>query len=88
MKRLGIIDKLRSKGFVMHTIKLQVHDSIYDHIMFILKNLNTKELKIIEDSVSDRKKSPQEYSETRVFSNHTANIIEDWQDDAEDAIWK
>jgi len=62
MKRLGIIDKLKSKGFVMHTIKLQVHDSIYDHIMFILKNLNTKELKIIEDSVLDRK-------------NHRKNIV-------------
>ena len=72
----------------MHTIKLQVQDSIYDHIMFILKNLNTKELKIIEDSVSDRKKPLQEYNEIRVFSNHTANIIEEWQDDAEDAIWK
>ena len=51
----------------MHTIKLQVQDTIYDHIMFILKNLNTKELKIIEYSVSDRKTPPQGYSEIRVF---------------------
>ena len=39
----------------MHTIKLQIQDSIYDHIMFLLKNLNTKELKIIEDNVSKKK---------------------------------
>ena len=72
----------------MHTIKLQVQDSIYDHIIFLLKNLNTKELKIIEDRVSGRKKLIQEHDEIRVLSNHTANIIEEWQDDAEDAIWK
>lgn len=72
----------------MHTIKLQVQDSIYDHIIFLLKNLNTKELKIIEDSVSGRKKLLQEHDEIGVFSNHTANIIEEWQDDTEDDIWK
>ncbi|NWF67005.1 MAG: hypothetical protein HXX81_06010 [Campylobacterales bacterium] len=33
----------------MHTIKLNVQDSIYGHIMFLLKNLNTKELEIVED---------------------------------------
>ncbi len=63
----------------MYTIELQVQDSIYDHIIFLLKSLNTKELKIIEDSVHD---------EVRAFSNHSANIIEEWQDDSEDDIWK
>ncbi|MDQ1339748.1 MAG: hypothetical protein QG567_902 [Campylobacterota bacterium] len=33
----------------MHTIKLNVQDSIYSHVMFLLKSLNTKELEIIED---------------------------------------
>lgn len=36
----------------MHTIKLQVQDTIYDHIMFLLKNLNTRELQIIEDKAT------------------------------------
>ncbi len=72
----------------MHTIKLQVQDSIYDHIIFLLKSLNTKELKIIEDSVLDRQELPQRYDEVRAFSNHSANIIEEWQDDSEDDIWK
>ncbi len=72
----------------MHTIKLQVQDSIYDHIIFLLKNLNTKELKIVEDSISERKTPIQQNDEIRIFSNHTANIIEEWQDDAEDDVWK
>jgi hypothetical protein len=33
----------------MHTIKLNVQDSIYSHIMFLLNSLNTKELEIVED---------------------------------------
>ena len=33
----------------MHTIKLKVGDSIYNHIMFILKNLSSEELEIIEE---------------------------------------
>jgi hypothetical protein len=35
----------------MHTIKLQVQDSIYSHIMFFLQNLNTKELEVVEDRI-------------------------------------
>lgn len=36
----------------MHTITLKVQDSIYDHIMFLLTNLNTKKLEIIEDKIT------------------------------------
>jgi len=67
----------------MHTIKLQIQDSIYEHIMFFLKNLNTKELKIIEDSVSKSKED-----DVVDYSNHTASTIEDWYDENEDEIWK
>lgn len=35
----------------MHTIKLNVQDGIYDHIMFLLNSLNTKELEIVENKV-------------------------------------
>jgi len=38
----------------MHIIKLNVQDSIYSHIMFLLKSLNTKELEIIEDINTDK----------------------------------
>ena len=32
----------------MHTIKLQVQDSIYEHVIFLLKSLNSKGLNITE----------------------------------------
>lgn len=35
----------------MHSLKLNVQDSIYSHIMFLLNNLNTKDLEIVEDKV-------------------------------------
>ncbi len=35
----------------MHTVKLNIQDNIYSHIMFLLKSLNTKELEIIEDKI-------------------------------------
>jgi len=71
----------------MHTIKLQVHDSIYSHIMFLLKSLNTKELQIIEDKTipSDH---TDEIHDLCSFSNHSANLIDDWKDVREDEIWK
>ena len=37
----------------MHTIKLHVGDGIYAHLMFLLKNLKTNELEIIEDIEKD-----------------------------------
>lgn len=32
----------------MHTIKLDIQDSIYEHVMFLLKNLDEKDLSITE----------------------------------------
>jgi hypothetical protein len=55
--------------------------------MFLLKNLSTKELQIIED-----KKIPSgrtdEHHDLYSFSNHSANLIDDWKDAKEDEIWK
>ena len=72
----------------MHTIKLQVQDNVYDHIMFFLKSLNTKELKIVENKRIKKKKSLEDVAEIQAFSNHSANLIDDWKDESEDAIWK
>lgn len=69
----------------MHTIKLQVQDTIYSHIMFFLKNLSSKELQIIED------KEIQKYEESKdiqAFSNHSANLVNEWRDDSEDEVWR
>ncbi|MBU0721337.1 hypothetical protein KJ877_08340 [bacterium] len=69
----------------MHTIKLQVEDTIYSHIMFFLKNLNSKELQIIEDKeiLQD-----EENKELQAFSNHSANLVNEWKDDSEDEVWR
>ena len=56
--------------------------------MFLLKNLNTKELKIVEDTISDKKEFNKQYDDVIVFLNHTANVIEEWQDDYEDKVWE
>ena len=71
----------------MHTIKLEVQDSIYDHIMFILKHLNTKDLKIIEEH-NRNTDMIEESMQTQAFSNHSANTIEEWKDESEDDIWR
>lgn len=40
----------------MHTIKLSVGDNLYTHLMFLLKNLNTNEIQIIEDVPQEQDK--------------------------------
>ena len=75
----------------MHTITLKVQDSIYDHIMFLLSNLNTKKLEIIEDKmipVSSEDNIDFSKSEVLFYSSHSANLIEEWKDISEDEIWK
>ncbi len=72
----------------MHTIKLQVQDSIYSHIMFFLQSLNSRELKIIEDTKIAQSESIKSSADITIFSNHSANLIEDWKDISEDEIWK
>lgn len=72
----------------MHTIKLQVEDSVYDHIMFFLKNLNKRELQIIEDKRIKKEKLVEDIVELQTFSNHSANLVDEWKDENEDEIWK
>ncbi|MGD9655018.1 MAG: hypothetical protein AB7U44_07465 [Sulfuricurvum sp.] len=69
----------------MHTIKLQVQDAVYSHIMFFLKSLNSQELRILEDKEI---KNENEAKELQALSNHSANLIDEWKDDSEDALWK
>ena len=35
----------------MHTIKLQVHDSVFDKVIYFLQNLPSNEVEIVEDTV-------------------------------------
>ena len=43
----------------MHTIKLNVGDSAYAHLMFLLKNLNTQEIQVVEDLPQDTQSATQ-----------------------------
>ena len=36
----------------MHTITLQVKDSMYEHFIYLLKNLNPKEIKVVDEKLS------------------------------------
>jgi 3-methyladenine DNA glycosylase AlkD len=72
----------------VHAIKLNVQDSIYEHIMFLLKNLKTEELVIVEDKTINAYNDNVDTTETQTFANHSASLIKEWQDDDEDNVWK
>ena len=44
----------------MHTIKLKVQDSVYSHIMYLLKSLNQKEIEIIEDKALNQEQNTKQ----------------------------
>ena len=71
----------------MHTVKLKINDDIYNHIMFFLKSLDNDKTKILEEK-KQKRVSKNDNEDTKLFSNHSANLIEDWQDLEEDNIWK
>ncbi len=61
----------------MHTVKLQIEDSIYKNIMFLLTNLKLKGLEIKEESVinlTTREKVKD------LFKRKQANIFKDIED--------
>ena len=71
----------------MHTVKLKINDDIYNHIMFFLKSLDNNKIKILEEK-KQKTVSKNDNKDTKLFSNNSANLIEDWQDLKEDDIWK
>ena len=66
----------------MHTIKLNVQDSIYSHIMFLLNSLNQKELEIIEDKVV--KTESLDFSEYKVDAFRDIKDPVKWQQEIRD----
>ena len=64
----------------MHTIKLEVQESVYAHIMYLLSNLNKKEICIVEDKKI-------EDSETKEFIKLSEmSFRKDW-DNQEDSVY-
>lgn len=68
----------------MHTIKLKVGDSIYNHLMFFLKNLKTNELEIIEDTKKDFILNQEEIKKISELSSKSFENI--WEN-KEDAVY-
>ncbi|MFA5455841.1 MAG: hypothetical protein WC272_11065 [Sulfurimonas sp.] len=67
----------------MHTIKLNVGDSAYTHLMFLLKNLNTNEIQVVEDITQDEDNSC-ETIDMSVYKIEAFKAIQDplkWQQD-------
>jgi len=74
----------------MHTIKLNIEDSVFDKVIYFLKNLPANEVRIVEDKIISKNVNyaDKESSDTLAFSNHSANLIEDWKNSSEDEVWK
>jgi len=71
----------------MSIIKLEIESSKLDTVLHIIQNLK-EDLIAKYEVVQDTQYNVEERSETKAFSNHTANLIEDWQDENEDEIWQ
>ena len=70
----------------MHTIKLHIEDKVFDKVIYFLQNLPKNEVSIVEENTNES--SIEDVLETKAFSNHSANFIEEWKDSSEDDIWK
>lgn len=55
----------------MHEIKLSVTAAAYEHLMFLLKNLNTNEVNIVEDNLVQQNDGT---------SSDTQEALQAWQD--------
>ena len=55
----------------------QAQRAIYDFFLFLKQRYETQ-----------ARQSQRDEAETRLFSNHSANLIEEWLDDTEDEVWK
>ena len=55
----------------------QAQQEIYDFFLFIKQRYEQQ-----------ARQAKHDKAETRLFSNHSANMVEDWLDDSEDEVWQ
>jgi len=72
----------------MRTIQIQVENDVIDSVMQLLKSLNTPQIALIKQISILNQKADDDNSDTQLYSHHTANLIDEWKDPAEDAVWK
>ena len=71
----------------MHSIRVNIQDSVLDKVLYFLQNLPKNEVYIVEDNIIGKEHlENSNHSEIDAFSNHSANLICEWQE--EDEIWK
>jgi len=59
----------------MHSIRLDIKDSVFDKVIYFLKNLPNDEVKIVEELEESCT------LDTKAYSNHSANLVEDWEEE-------
>ena len=72
----------------MHTVRLNIQDNVYSHIMFLLKSLNSKDIEIINaESTSNTAKdinyenwTQEEIARVGKIGFSSQNFVEDEED--------
>jgi len=74
----------------MHSLRLNIEDSVFDKVIYFLQNLPKEDIIIVENKIIENfsVKEEKEDLEIKAFSNHSANLIEEWKDIDEDDVWK
>jgi len=68
----------------MPSVKLEIEDSVFDKVIYFLQNLSKDEVKMVKSI----KSSDEDKSDIKVYSDHSANLIEEWKESTEDDTWK
>ena len=55
----------------------QAQREVYDFFLFVKQHY-----------ANGNKDTQRDRAKTLLFSNHSANLVEEWLDDAEDEVWK
>jgi len=64
----------------MHTVKLNIQDSAYNHVMYLLKSLNSKDIEVIEDDNMVNDKQDAIRKSTGILTGKNIDPLK-WQDD-------
>ena len=66
----------------MHTITLQVKDSMYKHFLYLIKNLNPQEISVVEEKTSEKDTLLREELH-KLFSHTNISVFKDISDPVE-----
>ena len=64
----------------MHTVTLKIQDNNYDHIMYLLKNLNHKDIEVIEQDLDYKVWNQYEIDTIGKIGLHSESFVEDGED--------